>query len=319
MAHEIENEQIAYRGETPWHGIGASMGDDATPEDFMRAANLDWQVNPAPLFVKHEDGTFTQAKGKTAFVRSSDKKIMTYASDRWKPVQNITAIGFMKRYVEAGGAKMETVGALRDGQIIWALARINRSFEVRPGDKVNGYMLITSPHQVGTSTRISTTTVRVVCANTMRMADSASTTWYSQNHLSDFDESSARSAVAQASDALSSAETRAKTMDGLKLSIEDAVRKVLVPVFAPDLLDEPMIMDEIMNFGLMPNRIQEIVMSIKRAPGAIEDTGWGVMNGVTHWCDHVGGRTPETRMFRSWIGDYSRLKIETEKKIMELV
>lgn len=251
-------------------------------------------------------------------VRSSDDKVMTYASDRWKPVQNATAIGFMKRYVEAGGATMETVGALRDGQIIWGLARIKSSFEVRPGDRVNGYLLITSPHVVGQATRIRTTTVRVVCANTMAMAENRSSTWYSQNHLSDFDIDSAREAVQSASECLAEAERRAKTLDRIRLSAKDAVRKVLVPVFAPHMMDSQEALDNIMDPSIMPDRISEIMTSVRNAPGAIPDTAWGVMNGVTHWCDHVGGRSAATRMFRSWMGDYSRLKIQTEDKLLEL-
>jgi hypothetical protein len=90
-----------------------------------------------------------------------------------------------------------------------------------------------------------------------------------------------------------------------------------VPVFMPEILDKPVFAD-IMNPDVMPDKISAIVNSIQTAPGAINGNGWGVLNGVTHWADHVAGRDNASRMFRSWMGDYSNLKLETEKKLLEL-
>lgn len=317
MAHEIVNEMIAYSGETPWHGIGARLEDGSTPEQFLQAAKLDWTVEKHPLQAVVGDQVI-EIPNKYALLRSTDNKLFGVASDSWTPFQNADALDFMRRYCEAGGATMETAGGLRDGRIVWGLARLNHNFEVRPGDRVNGYLLITTPHVVGMSTTVRTTTVRVVCANTMAMANGSSTIEYRQNHMSEFDVAKAKEAVENAHENLFLAEQRAKTIDKLKINLEDAVKKVLVPVFDADLLEDADFMAAPMDVETLPKRFQHIIDSLQNGPGAIEGTGWGVLNGVTHWCDHVAGNKADTRLFRSWVGDYSRSKLEVERRLLEL-
>jgi phage/plasmid-like protein (TIGR03299 family) len=317
MSHEIVNEMIAYSGETPWHGIGARLEAGSSPEEFLKAAKLDWTIDKHPLQTVVGDKTIA-VPDKFALLRSSDHKLMGVASGAWTPFQNADALEFMRRYCEAGGATMETAGGLRDGRIVWGLARLNHSFEVRPGDKVNGYLLITTPHVVGMSTSVRTTTVRVVCANTMAMANNSSTIEYRQNHMSAFDATKAKEAVEQAHENLLLAELRAKTLDKLKLNLEDAVKKVLVPAFDPDLAADDEFMAANLDVEALPKRFQNIIDSLQTAPGAIEGNGWGALNAVTHYCDHIAGHNPGTRLFRSWIGDYSRVKLDVEKRLLEL-
>ena len=43
MSHEVET--MAWANEVPWHRLGYQIGDDATPEQILRVADLDWNVN----------------------------------------------------------------------------------------------------------------------------------------------------------------------------------------------------------------------------------------------------------------------------------
>lgn len=315
--HQIENEMIAYSGETPWHGIGAQLDTGSTPEEFLQAAKLDWTIEKHPMQVLLGDKAIP-VPDKFALLRSTDQKLFGVCSEAWTPFQNADALDFMRRYCEAGGATMETAGGLRDGRIVWGLARLNHSFEVRPGDRVKGYLLITTPHVVGMSSSVRTTTVRVVCRNTMAMANNSSTIEYRQNHLTPFDIEKAKEAVEQAHENLALAELRAKTIDKLKINLEDAVKKVLVPVFDSKLADDLDFMHAPLDVEQLPKRFQHIIDSLQNAPGAIEGTGWGVLNGVTHWADHVAGNSASTRLFRSWVGDYSRAKLQVEQRLLEM-
>jgi phage/plasmid-like protein (TIGR03299 family) len=313
MAHEVET--MAYANEVPWHGIGARVDGDVSSEEMLEAAGLNWSVNLHPLNVIIDEKV-VNVPGRFALVRDTDSKILTITGKSWNPLQNRDMLNIMSDYVSAGGATLETAGSLRGGKIVWGLARINHTFEVTKGDRVNGYLLITSPHEVGKAITVRTTTVRVVCANTMAMAERNSNVNYKQNHLSAFNFENAKAAIAMAHEDLAAAEKRAKTLSNLKLSLEDAVMKVLVPTMFPGLseLDE----FEVMDAGNQPKHLQEIIDSINNAPGAIPDNGWGVLNGVTHWADHVIGHNNATRMFRSWIGDTGRNKLDVEKRLLEL-
>jgi len=311
VSHEIENNQIAYSGMVPWHGIGASMQPGQSAEEWLKAANLDWTVSMRPTFIWSEtEGDYKPVPNRFALTRDHDDKIMTVASERWTPVQNSEMLDFMQRYVTAGGAELETVGALRDGKIVWGLAKLNHEFQVRPGDKIKGYLLITSPHVVGKATTVSTTTVRVVCANTMAAADREQTVNYRQNHLTQFDVEAARAAVAEAHDSLGAAERRWKLIDKLKLSNKDIFEKVLKPVYAPGA-----------ETAEDSSTVMAILHSIAKAPGYLGDdkeTGYGVLNGVTHWSDHVRGSEGAGRLKSIFSGDSHKQKLQVESRLLEL-
>lgn len=310
MAHEIVNEQIAYAGEVPWHGIGAQMQPDQSAEEWLEAAKLNWTVSMQPTFVKTPNGEFKPVPGKFALMRDTDGQVMTVASERWTPLQNREVVDFMDRYVRAGGASLETVGALRDGKIVWGLAKLNHEFEVRRGDKIGGYLLFTSPHQVGKAISVSTTTVRVVCANTMAAAEQQQTVNYKQNHLSVFDVDAAREAIANAHENLAAAEARWKHLDKLKLSMDDIVKKVLIPVYAPKA-----------ESAEDSSAVMGILKSIAAAPGYLgepEETAYGVLNGVTHWSDHVRGKAGAGRLKSIFSGDSHSQKMAVERVLLDL-
>jgi phage/plasmid-like protein (TIGR03299 family) len=312
---------MAYANEVPWHGLGGRVDSNVTVEEMLVAAGLDWNVDLRPLTANWVDAAgavhSVKVKDRYALIRSSDNRVLTVTGKSWKPVQNAATLGFMREYVEAGGATLETAGSLRRGKIVWALAKLAHSFSVSRGDKVEGYLLFTSPHEVGRAMQIRTTSVRVVCANTMAMAMGASELNYSQNHLTEFNIEAAKAVVGNAHETLAQAEKRAKTLHKLKIGLEDAVRKVLVPAFYGEVLPEETMAD-IMITEAQPKTLQAMINSINTAPGAEPETGWGVLNGVTHWADHIAGHNNETRMYRSWMGDYSRKKLEVEEKLLAL-
>jgi phage/plasmid-like protein (TIGR03299 family) len=312
MAHEVET--MAYAVDVPWHGIGARVDQDVSVEEMLEAAGLNWDVNLLPLEARLPDGGTVPVNDRFALVRSTDHRVLTVTGKSWKPLQNSDTLGFMREYVEAGGATLETAGSLRQGKIVWGLARLNHNFEVTRGDRVNGYLLITSPHEVGRAINVRTTTVRVVCANTMALAMGQSDLNYKQNHLTEFDVAAAKAKVGEAHEHLLIAEQRAKTLQQLKISVEDAVRKVIIPQIIPEAAK----VENIMEPGNQPKKLQELIHSINNAPGADRKTAWGVLNGVTYWADHVAGRDQAARMHRAWVGDTSRNKLDVEQALYEL-
>lgn len=317
MAHEIVDSQIAYANQVPWHGLGKEMKPSDSPAKFLKAAKLDWTVDPQPMFIETPDGP-VKVPGKAAMVRSSDNKVMTIAGENWKPLQNADALAFMSKYVKAGGATMEVAGALRDGQVIWGLARLNRSFEVRKGDVVNGYLLITSPHIAGSAIKVSTTTVRVVCANTMAASRKAEQIHYTQSHRDEFDVLAAQAHVEGAIESLGQMEKRCKILDKLKINAEDAVKKVLVPTFRPGMENDAELMKSIMDPDKTPKDIAAIIESMEAGPGAVPNTGWGVLNGVTHYIDHVRGYKQEARFSSGTMGWGAKRKERAQELLLQL-
>jgi len=162
--------------ETPWHGQGTIVKEAPTSEEAIRLAQIDWKVEQKPIFL--EDGT--QIKGSWANVRSSDGKPLGIVGDRYKIVQNTEAFAFTDALL-GEGVRYETAGSLKDGKIIWLLARMPQTIKVL-GEDVDPYMVFTNTHDGSGAVRVCMTPVRVVCFNTLNMAINGAKRMWSARH-----------------------------------------------------------------------------------------------------------------------------------------
>ncbi len=157
-------ESLFYVRETPWHGQGLRVEDAPSSEEAIRLAGLDWSVDQQPIYLA--DGT--QIKDNYANVRSSDGKALGIVGSKYKIVQNTEAFAFTDELL-GEGVKYETAGSLKEGKVIWLLAKMPETFEVL-GDKVEPYLVFTNTHDGSGAVRVCMTPVRVVCNNTLNMA-----------------------------------------------------------------------------------------------------------------------------------------------------
>lgn len=157
-------ESLFYVRETPWHGQGIKVEEAPTSADAIRLAGLDWRVEQKPLFL--EDGT--KIEGNFANVRSSDNKPLGIVGNKYKIVQNSDAFEFTDALL-GEGVRYETAGSLKDGKVIWLLAKMPETVEIL-GDKVEPYMVFTNTHDGSGAVRVCMTPIRVVCNNTLNIA-----------------------------------------------------------------------------------------------------------------------------------------------------
>lgn len=320
MAHAILS--MAYRGETPWHGLGNKVEGIPTVGEMLVAAGLDWGVTKHPIFAEVEGEKF-QVPGKMALMRDTDKTIFSVVGEGWQPLQNKDAMEFFREYTEMGGATLETAGALHGGKVIWGLANINQGFKLNGRDEVKGYILLTSPHEVGNSVTVRTTTIRVVCANTMAMAVSENRKpEYRQSHAKAFNIDAAKQTIQLAKEQVAFHELEAKALQSLKLSAYDTVRFLashFQPLLERDEYAEEQHVKMLMNDPLQQNKtLGNIIQSTARAPGATPGNAWGILNGVTHWADHVAGKTQDNRLYNSWMGSTGKIKLDVKKDLLEM-
>lgn len=320
MAHAILS--MAYRGETPWHGLGNKVSDIPTVDEMLVAAGLDWQVEKHPLFAE-VGGDKVEIPGKMALMRATDKKVFSVVGEGWQPLQNKDAMEFFREYTEEGGATLETAGALHDGKVIWGLANINQGFKLNGRDEVKGYILLTSPHEVGNSVTVRTTTIRVVCANTMAMAVSENRKpEYRQSHAKAFNIEAAKQTIQLAREQVAFHELEAKALQSLKMSAFDTVR-FLAKHFQP-LVDrgegaqEAHVKELMSNPNLQNKTLANVLGSTVHGPGATPGNAWGILNGVTHWADHVAGKTQDNRLYNAWMGRTGAIKLEVKKDLLEM-
>lgn len=309
MAHELEilengQASMAYVGDTPWHGLGKRVPADVSPEQMLTSAGLNWSVDKKQLSFADSQGNM-RLTDSYALVRSTDSKVLTVISDNWNPVQNIEAFEFFNDFVTAGDMAMHTAGSLKGGKMVWAMAEIKESFELFGGDKVEGFLLFSNPHEFGRSIDIRFTPIRVVCNNTLTMAlDSASKYAVKVNHRSKFDSERVKETLGIAKDKLAKYKEQAQFLGQKKYS-KETLTEYFNRVF-PSLSKDEEKKSNLLNQASFPisRQAEQAMEYVHTQPGAnfAEGSWWQAFNTVTYMADHVLGRSTDSRLTSAWYG-----------------
>lgn len=345
MAHELATRAdgraaMAFTGETPWHGLGQRMPEGATIETWQTAAGLDWDAaltevrfapagHTAPL-------TYT---GQSVIYRNDTNNALGIVSDGYRIVQPREILEFFRDMTEEGGWHIHTAGALRGGRKIWALARNHTEGDVVPGDTVRGNLLLATSMDGSLATHCGMTAIRVVCANTLRVALQTDRKpgerdhgMVKTTHRSVFDAASVKRTLGVARESFEVFMQRARKLAAMPVKQEEA-RDILRTLFlkpakleaAPvvisggtvdgsefaQLLARPAAVD-IKQARENRNVARCLELFGGAGRGATHDgsdgTRWGLLNAVTEFVDHEQGRTGDTRLDSAWFGDGATLK-----------
>lgn len=311
MAHMVET--MAYAGNVPWHGLGKKVPHDLSPEQMLEAAQLDWTVQKVPAFANVQDENVNI--GWSALVRSSDNRILDVVSNDWNPVQNSEAFQFFHEYCEAGDMEMHTAGSLRDGQIVWALAKVKDSFELFKGDRVDSYLLFTNPHKFGQCIDIRFTPTRVVCNNTLTLAlKQKEERVIKKNHRTVFDASSVKEQLGIATTKLAKYKEMAEFL-GSKRYTSEKLKEYFNQIF-PVLVYNKEKGPQRKELSKSATRALEVVHT---QPGAnfAEGSWWQAFNAVTYMTDHEIGKTVDSRLTSAWFGANKNLKLKALETAVE--
>lgn len=310
MSHEIEMvngvAQMAYAGETPWHGLGTEVSDDISTDGMMKAAGLDWSVTKQPMYYMDDLGEMGEVPGKSALVRSSDNKVMDIVGSDWNPVQNAEAFDFFREFVDAGDMQMHTAGSLKEGKMVWALAKVNDGFTIKTDqgeDSVESYLLFSNPHQYGKSIDVRFTPIRVVCNNTLTLSLNQNVDQYVRvGHQRPFN----------AEDAMATLGMAQQKLETYKEAAEYLCQKSYTTDQMLDYFNQvfPSASDRDSN----KSREAQEVMHTQAGANLGEGTFWQLFNTVTYMTDHTLGRNNDNRLQSSWYGSNQNVK----KKALEL-
>jgi len=310
MSHEIEMvngvAQMAYAGELPWHGLGQQVSDDISTDGMMEAAGLNWSVTKQPMYYMDDLGEMGEVPGKSALIRSSDNKVMDIVGNDWNPVQNAQAFEFFREFVDAGDMQMHTAGSLKDGKMVWALAKVNDGFTIktpRGEDSVESYLLFSNPHQYGKSIDVRFTPIRVVCNNTLTLSLGQNVDQYVRvGHQRPFNAEDAMATLGMAHQKLETYKEAAEYLCQ-KYYTKEQVVDYFNNVF-PSAGDRD------------SNKARQAVEVMHTQAGAElgEGTFWQLFNTVTYMTDHTLGRNNDNRLQSAWYGANQNVK----KKALEL-
>jgi phage/plasmid-like protein (TIGR03299 family) len=323
---------FAYTGAPGWHGLGFHVDPSSTVAEWLAAAGLTWTAKRA--FVRYATG-----KGDAPAMQCDTDNVVLFRSDTLKPLGIVGAdykvvqpsdIGELFRdLTEEHGFHVDTMGAIKDGRVIWALAKGEQSVTLAGGDTINDYLLCSTSFDGSKATDTRRTSVRVVCNNTLTMAlAEAKRRAQRVSHRSRWDKGAARDFALNEFGQF--ADTIGK-MSETQVEPEQAV-SFLLSVYHGMTLDQAKEIERLAPTSAPAQSAQRSIAKtlerlsgiVAHAPGqnlkSAQNTLWGLVNAVTYDVDHVkAARSDENRLASSWFGQGETLKnqaFETARKLL---
>ncbi|NUF63035.1 DUF932 domain-containing protein [Acinetobacter bereziniae] len=172
MAHQLE--QMAYVGETPWHGLGNQLTQNQPIEVWAQQAGMDWRIESSNVsyMAQNERGQsiIMPYEEQRVLYRSDTHAPLSVVSQRYQEVQPKEILHFYKDLTEQSGFELETAGVLKGGKKFWALAKTGQTSALKGKDVSNGYILLATGCDGTLATTAQFTSIRVVCNNTLAIA-----------------------------------------------------------------------------------------------------------------------------------------------------
>lgn len=170
MAHELEQRngkiEAAFALRGAWHGLGTVVDHAPDSSEMLKLAGLDWQV----IADQPHTSDMQPITGWKCTMRADTREVLGMVSEKYQILQNAAAFDFLDGLQQDGVIRYESAGALNGGKRVWVLARMPSVDHIAAGDDLLRYALFTTSHDGTSQVMVTPTSVRVVCANTLRMA-----------------------------------------------------------------------------------------------------------------------------------------------------
>lgn len=301
MAHELDNSTGIYAfaavggAASAWHGLGQSINPGDSISTITQKAGLDWSALRAPVTYTAGD-VVRSFENQSVLYRSDTHAALGVVSDnRYHVHQPREIMEFFADFLSDNGLSIETAGAVRGGRVVWCMAKLGPDFGfILPGsDKVDGYVRLQTSFDGSRATDLVATTVRQVCANTMRMVDAdAKKRGYKNRHSDGFD----RQGLAEAFGLLGeqhrvtaevfNAAARVKVSDADALAYLSGLLDIdVAEIGKVDAQGRPLVSTK------AQNNLRALVTAYRKSPGAglasADGTAFGLLNAVTYYVDHA--------------------------------
>lgn len=323
---------------SPWQRHGKTLLNEATtdPELAMRQAGLAWEVQRVDLRTADR---LEPVPDISAIRRSDTGGILGVVGPDYTPLQNQQIFDVFRDLSRAGGDSgsvpysIETAGSLQGGAVVWAMAHLP-DLGIRIGDdESKTYLFISSGHIGNKLLTIAPTTVRIVCSNTLRMAEAQAsqnrrkpglTGGFTVKHLRGMEETLREIQDAYAATIRSQVLTKQAWQHLASKHLTEQLKKsFLISVFGKPGTDEA---DRAATIRKnREERIDAILASPTSQVRGTKDTAFSLLQAVVEHVDHDrvtrtadGGDAGESRLFSATFGSGADLKAKAWDAALEL-
>jgi phage/plasmid-like protein (TIGR03299 family) len=323
MAHQLFEEDgqhsMMYFGEVPWHGLGQRPDQPATAAQAIKAGGLDWTVSKEPVFVEVK-GARVEVPDRLATVRlrsNGELVPLGIVSNGYKVLQNREAFTFFDAIVGEGAAIYHTAGALDEGRRIWILAKLPGEIRVTNEDITEKFLLLSNSHDGSRAVRVMFTPIRVVCQNTLTMAEGRGD-FISIRHSGDFHQrfESAAKMLGIINTRYAEIEQAFQFLVKNEIS-QQALVAYLNAVFPPPEEGAPKWVRDYSERA-RSGAAERFETGMGNNLKGVRGTLWAAYNGITEFVDHEKGPWTEKSMKSAWFGSGCEAKQKAFRIALEV-
>lgn len=313
MAHNLATTNgktaMMYTGETPWHKLGTRLEEPPTAQEAMVASGLDYAVELCQLQTIHG----TMVPQRKATVRADTGQVLGVVGNNYQPIQNSQAFCFLDALVAKGQVRYHTAGALGQGERIWLLAKLPKDIRVnQTDDLINKFLLLSNTHDGTTALRVLFTPIRVVCQNTLNLAERyGAGQGIAIQHKGDLDTKirEAQRVLGLTHQFYELAEARINHLASHKPTVHEVLS------YFEQVYPDPVDTDNSRAFKVRDHLLALFENGMGQELPGIRGTTWAAYNAVTEWVDHhrpTRSANPNERASRrlnsAWFGEGARIK-----------
>jgi phage/plasmid-like protein (TIGR03299 family) len=316
MASELDMSKgraaIAFTGQTPWHGLGSQLTEDAPLEVWKTEAGMDFDVLESPVaYAAPALGELPPRNlifpAKKALYRSDDHAPLSIVGTGFKVVQPTEVLEFFRDLLANNNMKMSTAGVLFGGRRFWAMAELDKSDYIVDGDRILGKLLLTTAVDGSLATTAKFVSERVVCNNTLTIAMNESTKNVVRVvHSTEWDATKVKIDLGLIDSAWEKFITDMRKLAMVQISDQDAKS-----YYQKKFYDKKLDANE-QTWGTI-KKVNDLMDLLKNGAGSdlSRGTRWGVVNAVTDLYTHGNGRKQDPSN-KFWSAFYESDKIKQE-------
>ena len=306
--------------ESAWHGLAEVLEEYPGREKAMELAGHNWNVVELPVY-SDIGGKKKKVEGWKLISRDDTSQILSVCREGYQVIPNSRMWDIVDELMGQKNVKYETAGVLKDGTILWVLARIDEPVKIKGDDSdIYPFCMVATSHDGSRACSASATSVRVVCWNTFNASvdeSKRSGLVYSFRHTQNVE-----GRIAEAKIALNL--TRERQSEFIELANELIRHKVtddgvkdFINQFIPDPPANVTTKRATNNVDRGRMKVFEILQS-RSVPTAHKKTSYGLFCAGLEYLDHSRNFRNEENHFRRTIYDQNTLKPKVAKLAMKV-
>lgn len=258
---------------------------DLTVEGALRALRLDFEVDKRKVYTHSPKGHRVTVPGMYANVRTDTEEVLGIVGDRYHVVQNVDALSIGNALMDTGDALIESGWSLRGGRQVGVTFRIPSADVSVPGDADGGlqmYLLVQTSHDGNSSLTGHVGPVRLACTNMVRLFMKSAVASFRIRHTSGL-----QGKIAGMREALG---MTFRYSEAQKTLVERLLTVALVESQVAEILQDAFPIKTDSTDAQREKSVQTALMrNWQESPtiAAIRPTGWGLVNAVNEYFEHL--------------------------------